>query len=148
MRPINLILVFFILIVSSCDKKNVPLNKNERQVVDTNYNSVNKIAAAIQDKKNQYLTLNNQSIGLWEIGEEDFILRIRKDKKLGYIGEVVSPSDPAPCNSPTLLKKKKLRGKIEFIDIESPEQYYVFENDGNLSVYDDQGFIVTYNRIK
>jgi uncharacterized membrane protein YvbJ len=89
-------------------------------------------------------------VGLWlDNGTEgDVIIRIRKDKLEGYVFEYISPSDPKPSNLATPLIKTKKNGKTIFKDTEHPEQFFLLENNGDLSVYDNYGFVATYKKLK
>lgn len=88
--------------------------------------------------------------GLWldNKAQGDVILRIRVDKVEGYVIEYISPSDTKPSEFAVPLKKEKRKGKTIFKDTEHPEQYYVLENNGDLSVFDNYGFVESYKRLK
>lgn len=88
--------------------------------------------------------------GLWQDNksEGEIIIRIRKDKKLGYVFEYISPTNPKPSELAKPLIKSIKNGKIIFKDTEHPEQYFLLENNGDLSVYDNEGYFETYKRLK
>lgn len=89
-------------------------------------------------------------VGLWlDNGTQgDVIIRIRKDKLEGYVFEYISPSDPRPSDLATPLIKTTKNGKTIFKDTEHPEQFFLLENNGDLSVYDNYGFVATYKKLK
>jgi hypothetical protein len=90
-----------------------------------------------------------QTIGLWRMPEyydQTLLLRICKDAKLGYVMDITVISDLQRRTDPTLLIKKTINSKTVYIDKENPEQYYVLEKNGDLSAYDNYGFIETYKK--
>lgn len=89
-------------------------------------------------------------IGLWlDNGiPGDVIIRIRKDKLEGYVLEYIPVSDPKPSDLATQLIKTQKNGKTVFKDTEHPEQFFLLENNGDLSVYDNYGFVSTYKKLK
>lgn len=113
---------------------------------------VNIIGQSIGEGQEIESGLDNISdyVGLWSDDgtQGDVIIRIRIDKKVGYVFEYISPSDPKPSDWATPIKKKIENGKTIFNDTEHPEQYFVLEKNGDLSVYDNYGLVVTYKKLK
>lgn len=89
-------------------------------------------------------------IGLWTDNDipGNIIIRIRMDKAEGIVKEYISSTDRRPSELATPLKRISKNGKTVFIDKESPGQYYIVEINGDLSAYDEDGFIVTYKKLK
>lgn len=89
-------------------------------------------------------------VGLWSDNgtHGDVIIRIRKDKKLCYVFEYISPINPKPSDMATPLIKKIKNGKTIYKDTEHPEQFYLLEDNGDLSVYDNYGFVATFKTLK
>lgn len=90
-------------------------------------------------------------IGLWVDNSlnGDILIRIREDKQLGFVFEYISSSDPKPSEFPSRLRKGVEGGHTVYYDIESEaNEYFVVEANGNLSAYDNDGLIATFNRIK
>lgn len=89
-------------------------------------------------------------VGLWSdnFEEGDIIIRIRKDKKEGYVLEYISSSDHKPSDFTTPLIKKIDHDKTIYKDTEHPEQYFLLEANGDLSVYDNHGLVSTYKKLK
>jgi hypothetical protein len=96
----------------------------------------------------------SEYIGLWKYppelagGSENILLGIRKDAKLGYVMEMTDAFNLQDRSTPTLLTRKTVNGKTVYVDTDEPEQYYVVEKNGNLSAYDNYGFIETYKKHK
>ena len=94
-----------------------------------------------------FIQVNLNSItdyyGLWSdnFKSGDIIVRTRADKRNGYLFEHISPTDPQPSEYARQLIKRKRNGSIVFDVTNFPEQYFVLENNGDLSVYDAQGFV-------
>jgi hypothetical protein len=88
--------------------------------------------------------------GLWvdDNSKEDLIIRIRKDRTLGYVFEYITVDDQSPSELPIELSKVKFNGKVAFKDKDHPGQYFIVESNGDLSVYDNAGFVVRYRRLK
>lgn len=89
-------------------------------------------------------------VGLWTDDTEpgDILIRIRIDKSSGYVFEYVSATDPKPSELPIPLKKTFINGKTVFKDQDRIDQYFILENNGDLSAYDKDGYIVTYKKVK
>lgn len=110
------------------------------------------IGQSITDEQKIKLGLKSITdyVGLWlDNGTQgDIIIRIRKDKLEGYVFEYISPSNPKPSDLATPLIKTKKNGKTIFKDTEHPEQFFLLESNGDLSVYDNYGFVATYKKLK
>jgi hypothetical protein len=90
-------------------------------------------------------------IGLWvdNFNEGDVVIRIRNDKQLGIVKELISPTDPKPSEYAVKLIRETRKGKTVYIDTENEmQQYYIVESNGDLSAYDKDGFIATYKKLK
>ncbi|RZK04548.1 MAG: hypothetical protein EOO46_16460 [Flavobacterium sp.] len=113
---------------------------------------VRMIGQSISDEQKIKAGLENITdyVGLWRDDglQSDIIIRIRKDKSQGYVFEYISPTEPKPSDMATPLIKKTKNGKTIFKDTEHPEQYYLLENNGDLSVYDNYGFVATFKTLK
>lgn len=96
--------------------------------------------------------LNSQQgtiVGIWEDDYTQGLLwRIRKDPKLGYVLDIGDISDTSKWVRSTTLKEEYLNGYRVFFDKGNVEQYYIVEENGNLSVFDSYGWIATYRKIK
>ena len=101
-----------------------------------------KVSKGVETVKDYY--------GLWadDNSKEDLIIRIRKDKILGYVFEYITVDDQSPSKLPLELAKVKFKGKDAFKDKDHPGQYFIVESNGDLSVYDNAGFVVSYRRLK
>lgn len=132
---------------------NMKLNNGAWAAVDYEPNiSVRIIGQSLVDESLIKSGLENITdyYGLWadEGSKGDVIIRIRKDKVHGYVFEFISPTDPSPSEFASPLRKSTFKGKTIFKDIEHPEQFFLLEDNGNLSVYDNYGFVVRYKRLK
>lgn len=81
--------------------------------------------------------------------DNTILIRICKDAKLGYVMEYIDILDlqkPVDPDLSKLLIKKTVNGKTMYIDEDNPEQYFVVEKNGNLSAYDNYGYIETYKK--
>lgn len=90
-------------------------------------------------------------IGLWidNFNEGDVVIRIRNDKKLGIVKELVSATDTKPSEYAVKLIKEIKNGRTVYRDTESElQQYYIVEDNWDLSAYDKDGFIATYKKLK
>lgn len=94
--------------------------------------------------------IKGDNIGIWSDPEipGDVAYRIRKDEVNGLIIEVISTSDPKPSELTTSLKMVKKNGKTIFKDLDHTGQYYLLEKNGDLSVYDNEGFVITYKKLR
>ena len=110
------------------------------------------IGQSIKDEQKIKSELENITdyIGLWlDNGTQgDVIIRIRNDKLEGYVFEYISASDPKPSDLATPLIKTQKNEKTIFKDTEHQEQFFIVENNGDLSVYDNYGFVSTYKKLK
>jgi hypothetical protein len=80
---------------------------------------------------------------------EDVLLSIVGDDKQGYQLEFVSKSNKNERSVLTTpLIKQADKGRTIFWDRDVPEQYYILDKNGNLSAYDNYGFIETYRKYK
>ncbi len=88
--------------------------------------------------------------GLWSDNFQQGAMmnRISKDKSLGFVIEIISPSDPKPSEFADQLKKTIQNGRVIYKDIEHPGQYFLVEDNGDLSVYDNDGYTFTYKKLK
>jgi hypothetical protein len=88
-------------------------------------------------------------IGIWidnSLGEIALI-GIRKDKQEGYIKEYIDPTTFEVAIITFPLNKVKKNGVTIFKEKESfSGDYYIIEKNGDLSSYDNQGYIATYRR--
>jgi hypothetical protein len=110
------------------------------------------IGQSIEDEKKIKLGVENikDFVGLWtDAGlQGDLIVRIRQDKKEGYVFEYISSTDPKPSELAVPLIKTMRSGKTIFTRTEPPGDYFLLEENGNLSVYDESGLVVTYQKLK
>ena len=115
--------------------------------------NVRMIGRTIADENIIKSNLNNikDYYGVWQdnsIGAMgDVLVRIRKDKEEGFVFELISATDPKPSKLANPLNKTTKNGKVVFVEKEG-DQFFVVEKNGNLSVYDNDGFVVTYIRVK
>jgi hypothetical protein len=80
---------------------------------------------------------------------DGLMIRIRKDQSEGYVFEYITPDGLEPSKFTSPLKKVIRNGKVLFIEKDSPSgQYYVIEENGDLSDYDKDGFYETYKKLK
>jgi hypothetical protein len=92
----------------------------------------------------------NGYIGLWKNNylKGDVIIALKKvDNKLFYLQHISAST----LESSKLFTKLKYEYKDNgqfYRDIESKNEYYKIEPNGNLSVFDNLGYIETYTRIK
>ena len=109
------------------------------------------IGQSIADEQKIKAGLNSITdyVGLWSNNFYDgaVIIRIRKDKINGFVLEYISPLDPKPSALATPLIKKQKDGKTIFMDTEHTEQYFLIDENGDLSVYDNYGFVETYKKL-
>jgi hypothetical protein len=98
-------------------------------------------------------TTAQTSCSLWrELYDPNFnkdntvLVRICKDAKLGYVMDYTLTYDLQNGTDPKPLIKKIVNGKTRYIDKDNPEQYFVVEKNGDLSAYDNYGFIETYKK--
>lgn len=110
------------------------------------------IGRTIDVEKVVQSNLNNieDYVGIWDGNyAEDVVMRIRKDKSLGYLYELISTQDPKPGPLPDLLKLEKKNGKVMFKVIESNYgEYFIIEENGDLSDWNDEGHIETFKVLK
>jgi hypothetical protein len=89
----------------------------------------------------------NNVFGIWHdqgLGGQ-VLIRIRKDKRLGYILEYIDSPNSGPGVLPFELTLKKKSNQIIFIKKESETgDCFLIEENGNLSSYDKDGYITTY----
>jgi methyltransferase-like protein len=119
--------------------------------------SVNIFGPTIEDNqkinssiKREIRSLSDKRfIGIWidnSLGEIALI-GIRKDKQEGYIKEYIDPTTFEVAIITFLLNKVKKNGVTIFKEKESfSGDYYIIEKNGDLSSYDNQGYIATYRR--
>ena len=109
--------------------------------------SFNLSATTISTKTNNKILVVQSSssskgniIGIWRDDYDTKILhRIRKDK---------NKDEPGKWVDYTSLREQYLNGFRVFFDKNHTEEYYIVEKNGDLSVFDNFGFIGTYIRIK
>jgi hypothetical protein len=104
-------------------------------------------------KQNLAKNKNADYLGLWlndDPGTDgDVLFAIRRDKTLGFVQEFVASAELKHSDDPTPLKKIIRNGKALYKVIDnSSGDYYIIEDNGNLSAYDDQGYIATYKKFK
>jgi hypothetical protein len=90
-------------------------------------------------------------VGIWtsNMMRDGLVIRIRKDKSEGYVFEYITPDNLEPSRFPSPLKRVIRNGKVVFIEKDSPSsQYYVIEENGDLSDYDKDGLYETYKKLK
>ena len=88
-------------------------------------------------------------VGIWEDDyTQGMLWRIRKDPSLGYVLDIGDISDTSKWIRSTTLQEEYLNGYRVFFDKSNIEQYYIVEENGNLSVFDNYGWIATYRKIK
>lgn len=88
-------------------------------------------------------------VGIWEDDyTQGMLWRIRKDPNLGYVLDIGDIRDTSKWIRSTTLKEEYLNGYSVFFDKGNIEQYYIVEKNGNLSVFDNYGWIATYRKIK
>lgn len=88
-------------------------------------------------------------VGIWEDDyTQGMLWRIRKDPNLGYVLDIGDIRDTSKWIRSTTLKEEYLNGYRVFFDKGNIEQYYIVEKNGNLSVFDNYGWIATYRKIK
>lgn len=113
---------------------------------------VRLIGKSIADERKIRMELDNITdyIGLWlnNDSQGDVVVRIRKDRREGYVFEYISASDPKPSELAKQLIRTTRDGKTIFKDADNPEQFFVLESNGDLTAYDNYGFILTYKRLK
>jgi hypothetical protein len=112
---------------------------------------VRMIGQSIKDEQKIRSALESITdyVGLWSDRSEqgDIIIRIRKDNNKGYVFEYISSTDTSPSNLVSKLIKRTKDGKTLFEDTESPD-YFLLEDNGDLSAYDEHGYIITYKKLK
>ena len=116
------------------------------------YKEVRIIGMSLDDERDINLTVGDikDYFGLWidNLYKGDVIIRIRKDRSLGYVFEYISSSNPKPSEFATPLVKTKKAGKTIFKDTEHHGNYYVLENNGDLSFYDRNGYAITFKKLR
>ena len=93
----------------------------------------------------------HDAVGIWEDPSENegLVLRIRRDPEYGLIIETILASDPNPSAFASQIKRTIIQGKEGYTELDNSfGEYYVVENNGDLSLYDKQGFVVTYRKLK
>jgi hypothetical protein len=111
------------------------------------------IGKSIEDEKKIFKNINNihEYYGLWidNFKSGDVIFKIQK-KENKYFYNYISSENPNENNNLSELIIKNRKGKTVFFDKEYIQDsvYYELEENGNLSVYDNLGYISTYKRIK
>jgi hypothetical protein len=104
--------------------------------------SLREFLHSVSDEQQIYAGLNSITDyeGLWvDNGVPGVkVIRLRKDKKLGYVLENISVLAPNSKSEsyPEQVKKSKKNGKIILTDVEKNGRYYVEEENGDLKVYD------------
>lgn len=87
-------------------------------------------------------------IGLWNANlSGDFIYRLKRGPNDKFTLDFYSPSENSSGPLPALLKKTKIKGKIAFRDIDEPNEYYIIESNGDLSAFDERGYITSYRKL-
>jgi hypothetical protein len=92
-----------------------------------------------------------QYTGIWADSQMngDVAYALRKDSKLGLVMDYISLSNPADCEISEVLKKTTYKGKVKLIKLDNDfGEYYIIENNGDLSIYDKFGKIVTCKKLK
>ena len=63
--------------------------------------------------------------------------------------DYISLSNPEVCELPDILKKTTFKGKVKLIKMDNDfGEYFLIEKNGDISIYDRNGFIVTCKKIK
>ncbi|GAB2678155.1 hypothetical protein GCM10027036_34740 [Flavihumibacter cheonanensis] len=110
------------------------------------------IGKSIEDERKIRSGLGNVTdyVGLWmDDGiPGDAIIRIRNDKVEGFVLELISLYDPKPSNLATSIKRVKKDGKTIYLDLDNKGQYFVVEENGDLSMYDSYGFNSKYLKLR
>jgi hypothetical protein len=87
--------------------------------------------------------------GLWidNTMQGDVIIRIRKGNSGKYFFEYISSKEYGPSAYASEVIKTLQNGKTFFVDTEKRERFILKEN-GDLDVFDNDGYVLTYQRIK
>ncbi|MBK6642666.1 MAG: hypothetical protein IPG39_16315 [Bacteroidetes bacterium] len=81
--------------------------------------------------------------------DKDILYGLRIDKALGLIFELISVTNHSERALRAELIKSIEHGKIKLTDKDgSRGEYYIIENNGNISVYDKQGYVFTLRMLK
>lgn len=95
------------------------------------------------------LTRQGTIVGIWaDDYTKGLLWRIRKDPDLGYVLDIGDISDTSKWIRSTTLKEEYLNGFRVFFDKVNTAQYYIIEKNGNLSAFDNYGWIATYKKIE
>lgn len=114
---------------------------------------VNIIGLSIADE----MTIRNNIdsikdyIGLWidNGSNNQLIIRLRKDKKYKYVLENISITEPGRNEFASPLIHERINGKNVFRFSESATgDYFIFNTNGDMDVYDNSGYITTYKLLK
>jgi len=106
---------------------------------------------AEENKVINHVNQISDAVGIWEDPSENegLVLRIRKDPAHGLILETILASDPKPSDFASQIKKTVIKGKEVYTEIDNSfGEYYVLESNGDLSLYDNKGYVVTYRKLK
>lgn len=88
-------------------------------------------------------------VGCWADDFTDGLLwRIHKDLSVGYVLEIGDIKDTSRWMRSSTLREEYMNGFRVFFDKERPEEFYIVERNGDLSVFDTYGHIATYKKIK
>lgn len=99
------------------------------------------------NQENQEYFSEKKYIGIWidNYSKDGVLIGIREDRNEGYLKEYIDPNTLEVSTLSTSLVKIKKKGKVIFKDEDSiAGEYFILEKNGNLSAYDNQGYILTY----
>ena len=154
-------LLIVLLLCSNChfdtkssDKKQVVASTLQytEEKVDSNFYEVEKNHIKIEDTnftpqpKQEAINI----IGVWSDDFNDGILyRIVKNNKDQYLLEMGESNSTDKWIRFTSLVKSNRKGETIYEDKESGRsEYYKVDKNGNMSVFDDLGYITTHKRLK
>ncbi|HMT74669.1 MAG TPA: hypothetical protein PKA77_11425 [Chitinophagaceae bacterium] len=113
-----------------------------------NIDIIGKTKQNFESLKSYMIDGGKEYLGHWvDLGkQDDLVYRIKKNNT-GYSLELCSPSEQNESELCRLRKTKHKEDEI-FIDADEPSQYYKINKKGNLDVFDNYGWVVTYQKIK
>lgn len=132
------------------EKANIYKSNTNEKLNQENINQPNTYIEIDSPKDLEELG-NKNTFGIWldDTYNQKIYIRIRKEKNNKYVYELIESINSLPSNGSKPLKKSAKNGKTVFIDLDHIDlnQQFLVEKNGNLSVYDNLGFVVTYKKV-
>lgn len=142
------VLLYCICSCQSSNKNNDSSLKNSTSEIDSALFQV--VFSSIKQNENSSIKQNeNKLIGIWaDDFNKNLLWRIRDLGNNQYIIEMGSRGSDKWISRTQLFKIKKGERILYYSSEDEDLEYYQIDNNGNLSVFDNFGYIATYTRIR